>query len=207
MRKLTLVLLLFLPLFSFSQDWETIKTDAPILSRLKAELSKMQSIRGDIRQEKSFSFLTDKLVSTGIFIYEKEEKLRWEFRNPIEYIILINENKMRLKEEGEEKKYKGMNQILRQVKDIILGCINGSIMDNSDYKTAFYENEKFVQIQLKPKAKNLTQFVEEIKVEFLKESSTLKKVTLVDSSGDSTDIIFSNLKTNEKVDENVFVDF
>lgn len=207
MRSLPFLLFIISPFFSFSQDWKSIEADDTDLSDLKSNLAKMESIKGDIRQEKSFSFLTQKLVSTGVFIYQKESRLRWEFTDPIEYIILINENSMRLKEEGEEKKYKGMNQILRQVKEIILGCIDGSIMESSNYKTAFAVNSETVRIQLQPKEKNLREFIKQIEVQFIKKGSTLKTVTLTDPSGDKTDIFFSDLLINQKIDESVFADF
>ncbi|MGB1319130.1 MAG: outer-membrane lipoprotein carrier protein LolA, partial [Flavobacteriales bacterium] len=93
------------------------------------------------------------------------------------------------------------------VKEIILGCIDGSIMSNSNYKTAFSANESTIRIQLQPKAKNLREFIKQIDVEFLKSGSVLRKVTLTDPSDDKTDIEFSNVVVNQKVDEGVFTDF
>lgn len=206
-RTSTLFILLLLPFFVTAQDWKSLNANDPMLTGLKSTLGGMESIRGDIRQEKAFAFLTEKLVSTGLFVYQKESKLRWEFTDPIEYIILINENSMRLKEEGEEKNFKGMNQILRQVKEIILGCIDGSIMGNSNYKTEFSTNGADIRIQLQPKEKNLKEFIEQIDVQFVKEGSTLKKVVLTDPSGDMTDIVFSNVKNNQPIDEGVFAKF
>lgn len=206
-RTLPLFLLILFPFFLSAQDWKTLSADDSKLTELRSALANMESIKGDIKQEKGFSFLTEKLVSEGVFLYQNESKLRWEFKEPIEYIILINENSMRLKEEGEEKKYKGMNQILRQVKEIILGCINGSIMINSNYKTSFFANETDIRILLQPKAKNLKEFIEQIEVEFSTEGSTLQKVTLTDPSGDMTDIRFSNIVVNEKIDAAAFADF
>jgi outer membrane lipoprotein-sorting protein len=206
-RTLPLFLLILFPFFLSAQDWKTLSADDSKLTELRSALTNMESIKGDIKQEKGFSFLTEKLVSEGVFLYQNESKLRWEFKEPIEYIILINDNSMRLKEEGEEKKYKGMNQILRQVKEIILGCINGSIMINSNYKTSFFANETDIRILLQPKAKNLKEFIEQIEVEFSTEGSTLQKVTLTDPSGDMTDIRFSNIVVNEKIDAAAFADF
>ncbi len=204
----SIIFIFFLsPVFAFAQEWSTIAADDASLVELKSKLAEMESIKGDIRQSKSFSFLTEKLTSTGIFIFQKEDKLRWEFSDPIEYIILINETTMRLREEGEEKKYKGMNRILRQVKEIILGCIDGSIMDNSDYRTEFAANDEVIRIQLQPKEKNLREFIKQIDVQFLKDGSILKSVTLTDPSGDQTEIEFSNVSINAKVDEAVFADF
>ena len=206
-RILPLFLLVLLPFFLSAQDWQTLSAEDSKLTELKSALAKMESIKGDIKQEKAFAFLTEKLISEGVFLYQKGSKLRWEFIEPIEYIILINENSMRLKEEGEEKKYKGMNQILRQVKEIILGCIDGSIMTSSSYKTAFFSNEDGIRIELQPKAKNLKEFIQQIAVEFSTEGSTLQKVTLTDPSGDLTDIRFSNIVVNERIDAAAFADF
>ncbi|MFT5901467.1 MAG: outer membrane lipoprotein-sorting protein [Bacteroidia bacterium] len=206
-RTLSLFLLILFPFSLSAQDWKTLNADDSQLIELNSALAKMEAVKGDIKQEKAFSFLTEKLVSEGFFLYQKESKLRWEFKEPIEYIILINENSMRLKEEGEEKKYKGMNQILRQVKEIIIGCIDGSIMTNSNYKTAFFANETDIRIQLRPKAKNLKEFIQQIEVVFSIEGSTLQKVTLTDPTGDLTDIRFSNIVVNEKIDATAFTDF
>jgi outer membrane lipoprotein-sorting protein len=206
-KSLTVFLLILFPFFLSAQDWKSLDANDPMLTGLKSTLDVMTSIKGDIQQEKLFAFLTEKLISKGVFIYQKDSKLRWQFNEPIEYIILINENSMRLKEDGEEKKYKGMNQILRQVKEIILGCIDGSIMSNANYKTAFSTNGTNIRIQLQPKEKNLKEFIQQIDVEFAKEGSVLKKVTLTDPSGDETDILFSNVKSNETIDESVFTDF
>jgi outer membrane lipoprotein-sorting protein len=208
MQRATIFFLPFLfPFFLSAQDWKPVQVNDPMLSGLRASLAGMKSIKGDIQQEKTFAFLTEKLISKGVFVYQKENKLRWEFTEPIEYIILINDNTMRLKEEGQEKKFKGMNQILRQVKEIILGCIDGSIMGNVNYKTVFSTNGTNIRIQLQPKEKNLKEFIKQIDVEFAKVGSILKKVTLTDPSGDMTDIHFSNVKANLKTDEALFADF
>lgn len=207
LKKLSIFMMLLCPFLLSAQDWNSLDANDPMLTELKSALSGMESIKGDIQQEKSFAFLTEKLISKGVFIYQKENRLRWQFNEPIDYIILINENSMRLKEDGDEKKYKGMNQILRQVKEIILGCIDGSIMSNPNYKTVFSTNESDIRIQLQPKEKNLKQFIQQIQVHFAKDGSVLKKVTLTDPSGDTTDIFFSNVKTNQQIDASVFAEF
>jgi outer membrane lipoprotein-sorting protein len=207
LKKVSIFFFLIFPLLVVAQDWKPLNSDAVELNQLKASLAEMKSISGEIQQEKSFAFLDNSLISKGNFYFQQENKLRWEFNDPIEYIILINENSMRLKEEGEEKKYKGMNQILRQVKEIILGCIDGSIMDNSNYKTSFSRNENLIRIQLQPKAKNLKEFIQQIGVEFSIDGAVLETVTLTDPSGDLTNIQFSNIESNKQIDEKLFADF
>jgi len=190
-----------------AQDLKPIAATDPALASLKKTLAAMQSIQGKIRQEKTFAFLEDKLVSTGSFSYKKENKLRWQFNEPIEYIILINENSMRLREDGKEKQYKGVDKILRQVKEIILGCIDGSIITNTNYKTVFFANATTLKIDLQPKDKQLREFIQRIEVDFEKKDTRLKSVLLTDPSGDVTRILFSDIRIGQPINEGIFTDF
>lgn len=207
LRSLTCLIFCLTSFSSSGQEWKTIESEDPELTELKSTLAEMESISGEIEQQKSFAFLNNKLISKGRFYYQQDNKLRWAFDDPIEYIILINEDNIRLKEDGDEKKYKGMNQILRQVKEIILGCIDGSIMSNSNYRTEFSSDSEFIRIQLQPKAKNLKEFIREIEVRFSKNGSILRQVMFTDPSGDLTEIQFSNLDLNKQIDESLFTDF
>jgi outer membrane lipoprotein-sorting protein len=201
-------LLFFLTTISAAaQDLKPLAATDPALASLKKTLGAMQSIQGKIRQEKSFAFLEDKLISTGSFSYKKENKLRWQFNEPIEYIILIKENSMRLREDGKEKQYKGVDKILRQVKEIILGCIDGSIITNTNYKTVFFANVTTLKIDLQPKDKQLREFIQRIEVDFEKKDTRLKSVLLTDPSGDVTRILFSDIRIGQPINEGTFTDF
>ena len=190
-----------------AQDLKPLAATDPALASLKKTLGAMQSIQGKIRQEKSFAFLEDKLISTGSFSYKKENRLRWQFNEPIEYIILIKDNSMRLREDGKEKQYKGVDKILRQVKEIILGCIDGSIITNTNYKTVFFANANALKIDLQPKDKQMREFIQRIEVEFEKKDTRLKSVLLTDPSGDITRILFSDIRTGQPINESSFTDF
>jgi outer membrane lipoprotein-sorting protein len=201
------LLLLMCATATFAQDWKPLAATDPAVLALRKQLGAMTSIKGSIRQEKSFAFLEDKLVSTGYFVYKKDNRLRWQFNSPIEYIILIKDNAMRLREAGEEKQYKGVNKILRQVREIILGCIDGSIIDNPNYKAAFFGNASSIKLEMQPKDRQLKEFIQRIEVEFAKEGTRLRSVMLTDPSGDVTHIHFSDIRTGQTVNEAVFTDF
>lgn len=208
MKRLYPTLLLLMVMTATSaQDWKPLNADDPTITGLREQLEAMSSIKGYIRQEKSFAFLDDRLVSTGYFIYLKENRLRWQFNEPIEYIIIINGSTMRLREAGEEKNYKGVNRILRQVREIILGCIDGSIIDNAGYKAAFSDNASSIRLEMQPKDRQLREFIQRIEVEFSKEGTKLRSVMLTDPSGDITHIHFSDIRTGQTTDEAVFTDF
>ena len=80
-------------------------------------------------------------------------------------------------------------------------------MNNKNYNTNFALSSDAIRIQLQPKAKNLKQFIKEIEVQFAKETATIQKVVLTDPSEDLTEIYFSNIQVNQKVDAAVFADF
>lgn len=201
------ILLSIVALTATAQDLKPLAATDPALASLKKTLAAMQSIQGKIRQEKSFAFLEDKLVSTGSFSYKKENRLRWQFNEPIDYIILIKENSMRLREDGKEKQYKGVDKILSQVKEIILGCIDGSIISNPNYKTVFFASPTALKIDLQPKDKRLREFIQRIEVEFEKKDTRLKSVLLTDPSGDITRILFSDIRVGQPINESAFTDF
>jgi outer membrane lipoprotein-sorting protein len=189
------------------QEWRPLQVSDPAFASLKSGLAAMQSIQGTIRQEKSFAFLEDKLVSNGSFSYKKDNRLRWQFTDPIDYIILINGNSLRLREEGKEKQYKGVDKILRQVKEIILGCIDGSIISNPNYRTSFYGHASGLRLELQPKDRQLREFIQRIDVEFEKKDTRITSVMLTDPSGDVTHIHFSDIRTGQPVNESLFTDF
>lgn len=208
--RFSLLMALLLPLASnnaVAQEWKPLPVNDPAFASLRSGLAAMQSIEGNIRQEKAFAFLEDKLVSNGTFSYKKDNRLRWQFTDPIDYVILISGNAMRLREEGKEKQYKGVDKILRQVKEIILGCIDGSIINNPNYRTSFYGHASGLKLELQPKDKQLREFIQRIEVEFFKKDARITSVIITDPSGDVTHIHFSDIRTGQPINESIFTDF
>lgn len=206
MKTYLLALVFTLPLAGLNaQDLPSAQSSAEVKQAFKIMNSKMQSFQSDFKQTKEFSFMDRELISNGMFFYKKNDQLRWEYTEPLVYIMLINGDNIKIKEDGKVKSYSSAsNPIFKTVKEIILGCISGEILNDPNYQPSFFESEKLYQVKLQPKQKELKDFMQEINIYLEKDSNDLSYLLLKDGSGDITKIEFLNRKINQPIDESVF---
>lgn len=130
-KLLIIVKLLFLTTFLNAQevgyskfnDIETFKKK----SKETAELT--NTIESSFTQEKFLSFLSEKVTSYGKFYFKNPNKLRWEYTKPFDYAIIINNEKMIIKNEKKENKFDlKSNKMFKEINEILVGCVNGSLL-------------------------------------------------------------------------------
>lgn len=206
MRKL-LSTLLFAPLLTIAQDWAPVALNDARVRTLRDGLAAMTSIQGNMTQTKTFSFMDKPLVSNGAFRYAQGDKLRWEFIKPTPYCILINGANVRLQENKQEKDLRSVDRVMRQVKEVIIGCINGSIITDPAYQAEAATKGSDLRIAMRPKDRKLRELIAGIEVTFGPTAKDLRSVKLIDPSGDATFIQFDGLRVNEAIAEKVFAEF
>ncbi len=198
-------------LFAFTinaQDLTPAKKPKTVKDAFTKMNASTKSFSSDFKQTKEFSFMDRPLVSNGKFYYQKSDQLRWEYISPLQYVMLINGDNIRIKEDGKVKTYSSaVNEVFKTVKEIILGCISGEILNDPNYEPAFYESDKLYQVKLQPKDKQLKEYIKEINIFLDKSSNELSYLILKDGSGDITKIEFQNRKINQPIDEGVFSKF
>ena len=105
MNKVLLGIFLVLTTFVLSaQNKIPIKNPSELKAKLKQQAKKTSSIIADFKQEKHLSFMKNPQLSEGVFYYEQADKLRWEQNTPFNYVLLINNTDIRIKDNGKEKK-------------------------------------------------------------------------------------------------------
>ncbi len=191
-----------------AQDLTPAKSAKAVKDAFTRMNTSTKSFSSDFKQTKEFSFMDRPLVSTGKFYYQKSDQLRWEYISPLQYVMLINGENIRIKEDGKVKTYSSaVNEIFKTVKEIILGCISGEILNDPNYEPSFYESDKLYQVKLQPKDKQLKEYMKEINIFLDKSSNELSYLILKDGSGDITKIEFQNRKINQVIDESTFSKF
>ncbi len=191
-----------------AQDLTPAKSPKAVKDAFTKMNASTKSFSSDFKQTKEFSFMDRPLVSTGKFYYQKSDQLRWEYISPLQYVMLINGDNIRIKEDGKVKTYSSaVNEVFKTVKEIILGCISGEILNDPNYEPAFYESDKQYQVKLQPKDKQLKEYMKEINIFLDKSSNELSYLILKDGSGDITKIEFQNRKINQSIDESTFSKF
>jgi len=209
MNKRTLItLILFLFYFSsFTQSFMPMKDIAAFKARLQDASKKTLTVESEFVQEKNLSLLSNKIISKGYFCFKKENKVRWEYIQPYKYLIIINNDKIFIKDQHQKKQYDSQsNKIFKEINNFMLGCIQGSILNKEkEYKIDFFENDKLYYVKLIPKSEKMKQIMSEIQIYFDKKDLSVSKLKMVEDGGDFTNIEFSNKKLNINVSEEKFI--
>jgi outer membrane lipoprotein-sorting protein len=201
-----LLFLLIFPFISFSQTFRLVK-DTLVLKLKVENMSKaLNSIDADFVQEKNLSVLSEKIISKGHLMFKKENLLRWEYFTPSKYLIVINKEKVFIKDEKKTSKYDmNSNKVFKEINDIMISCVQGTIFKSSKFKTSYFENEKYYKLEMTPKTKNMKDSFKKINLYFDKTITSVSKIEMIETSEDFTLIEFLNKKLNAPISENSFI--
>lgn len=208
MRKLILALILFCVAFSLKAQYAGYKTIAD-LSKFKEQFSlvaqKTSTIKSDFVQEKNLSMLSEKIVSKGKFWFKKDNLVRMEYTQPFQYLMIINKNNVYVKDGQKENKISTKsNKLFQQINKITVDCVQGTALNNSDFKIRVFENSQGFLIELSPVAKNLQEFFKNINVVVERKDYSVTRIEMHELSGDDTIINFTNKELNVNIPDALF---
>jgi outer membrane lipoprotein-sorting protein len=164
-----------------------------------------ESIQADFIQEKSLTMLSEKIISNGRFQFRKNDKLRMEYLHPFTYLMILNDGKIYIKDGQKENTISASaNPVLKQVNQILIECLSGSMLDNPDFQSHIYENTGSWLIEFKPIAKKLKELYKNINIVLDKKDFTASSIGMYDASGDKTIIRFQNKELNAQISESLF---
>lgn len=201
-----ILIILLLPFVSFSQTFKALKDTTTLKQKIESMSKSTTSIEADFIQEKNLSMLSEKITSKGHFVFKKENLLRWEYASPSKYLIVINKEKVIIKDEKKTNKYDmNSNKVFKEINDIMLSCVQGTIFKSSKFKTSYFENDKGYKLELIPQVKNMKETFKKINLYFDKSVTSVSKMEMVEVSEDITTIDFLNKKLNAPISENTFM--
>ncbi len=205
MPKIFTILFSLFAIAGFAQELKPAKNPEAVKAAFVAVNQSIQTFASPFKQSKELSFMNKPLISTGEFYYQKNDRLRWEYLEPIQYVMLINGEQVRIKEDGKVKSYSSaVNEIFKTVKEVILGCISGDILENPDYEASYFENKNTYQVKLKPIKKDLQGFMKEVNIFIDIKEKCFSHLVLMDGSGDLTTIEFTKPKVNQELPKGIF---
>jgi outer membrane lipoprotein-sorting protein len=199
-----LVIVLFVSLPVVGQNFNPVPNSEKIVAELRQTSQATQSIQADFHEEKQVSFLKQPQKSTGVFYYKKEDQMRWEQKTPYSYVILINRDKLRVRDGAKEKDMSTANRMAGRIKDMMLGMVNGSFDKNSSFTTYCMENEESYLVVLTPVNKRMKNIYEKVNLTFSKKTQRLKELTFFEKNGDKSTMRFFNEKFNLAIDDQLF---
>jgi outer membrane lipoprotein-sorting protein len=200
-----LLIILFFPFVCFSQTFKTVKDTAALKQKIESMSKSTTSIEADFIQEKNLSMLSEKIISKGHFVFKKENLLRWEYASPSKYLIVINKEKVIIKDEKKTTKYDmNSNKVFKEINDIMLSCVQGTIFKSNKFKTSYYENDKGYKLELIPQVKNMKETFKKINLYFDKNVTSVSKMEMIENNDDLTSLDFTNKKLNAPIAETIF---
>ncbi len=192
-------------LIAQDKSFKEITNIEQVKTKIAEYSSKTNSIKSDFVQEKHLEILETPLISKGKFYYKKQNNIRWEYTEPLKYIIVIHNGKFTIKDETKVSEYDiESNKMFKEINNMIITSMKGEIINNKDFNASFYENNTYYLAKLKPNKKEIADFISTIKIFFDKKDFSVSKVIMVESEQDYTQIIFKNKSINIILNESIF---
>ncbi len=170
------------------------------------EGKKIQSIQSLFVQEKNLTLLEEKIVSEGKFWFERERKVRIEYQKPFRYLMIMNGDQIVIRDDQKESKISAhSNKLFQQINRIVVDCVNGKILENKDFTSRIFQNEKTYLFEMTPASKTIKEFFQKISVLVDKTNWSVLSIKMEEPGGDNTLIRFFDKEINKKLDEALFV--
>ena len=199
------ILLLIFSLSGTAQEKTPIKDPVFLKNKLIKRAKETSSIIANFTQEKQVSFMNKPQLSEGVFYYQQANKMRWEQNSPFDYVLLINEGKVRIKDNGKEKKLTGANKMMGKINTLMIGLINGDLLESKEFITKYFTLGEFYVVELTPTNQRLKSVFNTIELTFSKKTTRLKELTFFESSGDKSVMKFFNEKLNQPIKQSIFI--
>jgi len=179
------------------------------LAKFKTEFSavtqKTTSIRSDFTQEKNLAMLSEKITSKGNFWFKKDSRVRMEYIQPFKYLMILNKDKVYVKDGQKENKVSTKsNKLFQQINKIMIDCMQGTMLNNTDFNTHVFENKNSALVELSPVTKGLKELFRSINVIVDKKDFSVTSIEMKEVSGDNTIIRFTNKEPNASIPDALF---
>ena len=164
------------------------------------------SIKSDFVQEKNLSMLSEKIISKGKFWFKKESLVRMEYTQPYQYLLIINKDKVFVKDGAKENKISTKsNKLFQQINNIMVDCMQGTALNNADFTTKVFENKTTSLVELKPLTNGLKQLFKAINIIIDKKDFSVNSIQMQELTGDNTLIRFTNKELNVAIPDALFI--
>lgn len=208
MRTVTLYLLLiiFATGSMNAQQMKKITRLQEFESRLAKEAQTVHSIESEFTQVKYLDVFDEKVTSKGKFYYQKSNKICMEYARPMNYLIVINGNKLKIVSDGKKNIMNlSSNKMMGQMQDMLTACMIGDLSKmSSNYQLEYFENASYYLVKIKPTNKAVQAYIAGIDIHLDKKDMSVYKLRLSETATNYTEYEFYNKKFNSLKDETRF---
>jgi len=178
----------------WADSWEGLKTAAGTVT----------SVRAGFTQEKHMKILTRPLVSVGILLFQGPDSLRWEYKHPIQSILLLHNGETRrfVKKSGRMVEDASANlQSMQVMVQEITQWLNGRFDDNPAFTARLEPGRKIV---MEPREESFARLIQRIEILLSDRPAVIKSVMIFESEDSFTELVFKDVILNQKLDDALF---
>ena len=203
--SLIVSILFFFKGYSQTTGFTTIKDELASKTNFASASQKIESIESQFNQVKNLSMLKDKIVSKGKFYYKKGNKVRIEYTTPYQYLMVLNNNTMMIKDDQKTSNYNTKsNKMMQSINNIMLDCMRGSVYNNKEFSVQAFESPKEYLLKMKPQTSIMKKMFANIEVFLDKKDFHVLRLNMIENGGDNSLMSFSNTVMNKNVADALF---
>lgn len=206
-NKILTICLLLLTTAAYAQPkgYQPVKDISAFQNSLASANSKINTIKSDFSQVKEMSLLAEKINSNGKFYFQKEDKVRIQYTEPYDYLLIMNGTRLLVKDEHSTNKINTRNsKMMQSVNRVMVDCMQGTVFNNPDFSVKAYSNTSTYLLQMTPVDVTMKQLFDQVEVYMAKDSYDVEKLIMQESGGDYTIMKFTNIKHNTALNEGLF---
>ncbi len=178
----------------WADSWEGLKSTAETITSVKATFI----------QEKHLPILSKPLISEGIFYYQSPGSFRWEYRRPVQSILLMHDGRIERYVKGdagfEPERSAGL-EAMQVVMDQITEWLRGRFDQSTMFEARLAPDGKIIMV---PREAAFKEIILRIEISLAELPGVIKEVLIYESEDAFTRMRFADTTLNEKIEESVF---
>lgn len=201
MRNLLIyILLALMPIGAMAQN------DNQIAEKISRNSSQLQTLECDFVQTKYLKILNNKMVSRGKMYYQQPDKLRWEYQSPYSYILIMNQNKVLIKNNTRTDVIDiNQNKMFKEIGRLMMNSIVGGFLnDQHSFDISITLSDGIYIATLLPLNREMKQMWTKLVLYFDPISLGVTQVEMHEKTGDYTVIELLNSVTNQSITPKTF---
>lgn len=190
--------------YSYAQ-YTPVSNPASVQQALAGNAAKTQSISSDFTQIKNMKMLNDKVSSKGKFYFKQKDRVRIEYTQPFQYLLIMNGGMIVVKENGKISKINTRNSLTMQsVNRVMMDCMRGTVFNNKDFSVKALASSTQYLLKLSPVNAAMKGLFKNIDVYINKADNNVSKLVMTENNGDYTEMTFTNKKINTALSDALF---
>jgi len=166
-------------------NYEKLNKPDSIISKIIEKANATKSLKCSFIYTEKNNSNTIEVKSSGILYLKKPHQIKWEYKSPKQYEILLNKKKSLIKEDFEINDFFiEANPNFNEINNILRNDISNYLQNSDDYLINYYSNNSEILVQLVPKDNKSSLFFQKIELFFNKVDFGLQAIKLNTSYSD-----------------------